>query len=192
MHDATSGPDSPTPSSAPGDSAATTAFRAARDHLLALGDDLDRAGAEFRWPDVGDRFNWAVDWFDVMARDNDRIALWLVEEDGSEQRITFDEMRRRSDQVAVWLHGLGVARGDHVMLMLGNQVELWEAMLAVMKIGAVILPTSTVLGTADLADRIERGLVRHVVANASDAAVFDAVPGIDAVTRIAVLPSAGA
>ena len=188
MHDATS---SPTPSSAPGDSAATTAFRAARDHLLALGDDLDRAGAEFRWPDVGDRFNWAVDWFDVMARDNDRIALWLVEEDGSEQRITFDEMRRRSDQVAAWLHGLGVARGDHVMLMLGNQVELWEAMLAVMKIGAVILPTSTVLGTADLADRIERGLVRHVVANASDAAVFDAVPGIDAVTRIAVLPSVG-
>nr|BFF15324.1 hypothetical protein GCM10025699_66270 [Microbacterium flavescens] len=168
------------------DSPATDAFRAARDHLLGLGRDLDRASDEFRWPDVGDRFNWAVDWFDVIARDNDRTALWIVEEDGSEQRVSFAEMSRRSDQVAAWLHGLGVAHGDHVMLMLGNQVELWEAMLAVMKVGAVILPTSTVLGTADLADRIDRGLVRHVIANASDAPAFDDVPGVDRVTRIAV------
>ena len=184
-------PDAAPATEPPAESSATTAFRAARDHLLDLGRDLDRAGSEFRWPDVGDRFNWAVDWFDVMARDDDRIALWLVEEDGSEQRITFDAMRRRSDQVASWLHGLGVARGDHVMLMLGNQVELWEAMLAVMKIGAVILPTSTVLGTADLADRIERGLVRHVVANASDAAAFEGIDGVEGVTRIAVVPSGG-
>jgi len=184
-------PDAAPATEPPTESSATTAFRAARDHLLDLGRDLDRAGSEFRWPDVGDRFNWAVDWFDVMARDNESIALWLVEEDGSEQRITFDAMRRRSDQVASWLHGLGVARGDHVMLMLGNQVELWEAMLAVMKIGAVILPTSTVLGTADLADRIERGLVRHVVANASDADAFEGIDGVEGVTRIAVVPSGG-
>ena len=167
---------------------ATAAYRAARDHLLGLGHDLDRASDEFRWPDVGDRFNWATDWFDVIARDNERTALWIVEEDGSEQRVSFDAMRRRSDQVAAWLHDLGVATGDHVMLMLGNQVELWEAMLAVMKVGAVILPTSTVLGSADLADRIDRGLVRHVIANASDAPAFAGVEGVEAVTRIAVVP----
>ncbi len=180
------------PASAPAEAPATAAYRAARDHLLGLGHDLDRASDEFRWPDVGDRFNWATDWFDVVADGNDRTALWIVEEDGSEQRVSFDAMRRRSDQVAAWLHDLGVDKGDHVMLMLGNQVELWEAMLAVMKVGAVILPTSTVLGSADLADRIDRGLVRHVIANAADAPAFAGVDGVEAVTRIAVVPEGDA
>lgn len=188
--------DAPRPPEAPrspaADAPATAAYRAARDHLLGLGHDLDRASDEFRWPDVGDHFNWATDWFDVVADGSDRTALWIVEEDGSEQKVSFDAMRRRSDQVAAWLHDLGVAKGDHVMLMLGNQVELWEAMLAVMKVGAVTLPTSTVLGSADLADRVDRGLVRHVIANAGDAAAFAGVEGIEAVTRIAVVPEGDA
>ena len=164
-------------SSAAGPSAATSAFRAARDQLLELRADGARATAEFSWPDVGAHFNWAVDWFDVIAAGNDAVALWIVEEDGSEQKVTFAEMARRSDQVANWLTSLGVRRGDHVMLMLGNQVELWEAMLAIMKVGAVILPTSTVLGSADLADRVERAGVRHVIVNPEDAGKFDRVPG---------------
>jgi acetyl-CoA synthetase len=165
-------------------SIATSAFRAARDQLFDLRTDGDRAAAEFVWPDVGDHFNWAVDWFDVIAEENDAVALWIVEEDGSEQKVTFAEMARRSDQVANWLVTLGVRRGDHVMLMLGNQVELWEAMLAIMKIGAVILPTSTLLGSVDLADRVERAGVRHVIVGHDDAAKFDDVPG--EYTRIAV------
>ncbi|HET8983706.1 MAG TPA: AMP-binding protein, partial [Pedococcus sp.] len=105
--------------------AGTTAYRQARDALLSLQGQHDRALAEFRWPDVGERFNWAIDWFDQIARGNDACALWIVEEDGSEQKVSFDAMAQRSDQVAVWLEGLGIGRGDHVLLMLGNQVELW-------------------------------------------------------------------
>lgn len=155
----------------------TTTFRGARDHLLRLRDAHARAAAEFEWPDVGANFNWALDWFDVVAAGNDKTALWIVEEDGRELKVTFSEMSARSDQVATWLSARGVRHGDHVMLMLGNQVELWELMLAIMKVGAVILPTSTVLGTGDLADRVLRGGVHHVIANAGDAAKFDEVPG---------------
>ena len=155
----------------------TAAYREARDTLVALSGQHDRAVTEFRWPDVGERFNWAVDWFDAIARDNAGTALWIVEEDGSEQRLTFDEMATRSDQVAVWLAGLGVAKGDHVLLMLGNQVELWETMLAVSKLGAVIMPTTAALGSADLRDRVDRGAARVVVANSADTAKFDEVPG---------------
>jgi acetyl-CoA synthetase len=162
---------------------ATAAFRAARDQLLELGEDHERASAEFRWPDVGEHFNWALDWFDRIAAGNDRTALWIVEEDGREQKRSFAELAAASDRVAAWLAQLGVRRGDHVMLMLGNQIELWESMLAVMKLGAVILPTTTVLAPHDLADRIERGLVRHVLVNAADAAKFE---GLDGFTRIAV------
>ncbi len=157
--------------------AATAAYRAARDRLLELHGDHARASAEFRWPDVGPRFNWAVDWFDAVARGNDRPALLVVEEDGSSEGLTFDEMAHRSDQVASWLAGLGVRKGDSVIVMLGNQVELWETMLAIMKLGAVIMPTTTAVGPADLVDRLERGGARFVICNPGDTGKFDEVPG---------------
>ncbi|WP_281278588.1 AMP-binding protein [Streptomyces tateyamensis] len=157
----------------------TERYRAARDLMLR------RRSADpepFHWPDLGERFNWALDWFDAIARGNDRTALWLVEQDGSEARYSFAELAHRSDQVAHHLAGLGVRKGDRVLLMLGNQVELWEAMLAVMKLGAVTMPTTTALGPADLADRITRGRAAHVVANAADTAKFTG----SGVTRIVV------
>jgi acetyl-CoA synthetase len=165
------------------------AYRASRDQLLALRGRHETAVAEFRWPELGGRFNWAVDWFDAVARGNDRPALVLVAEDGTTTRRSFDEMARRSDQLAAWLAGRGVRRGDPVLLMLGNQVELWESMLAVMKLGAVIVPTTTAVGPADLVDRITRGGARHVVCNAADVGKFDQVPGDH--TRISVGPAEG-
>jgi acetyl-CoA synthetase len=155
----------------------TARYRAARDLLQDLSQDYGKAVAEFTWPDFGERFNWAVDWFDAIARGVDRTALWIMEEDGTEARYSFDEMARRSDQVAAHLAAHGVGRLDRVLLMLNNQVELWESMLAVMKLGAVILPTTTALGPADLIDRIERGGARHVLANATDTGKFDTVAG---------------
>lgn len=154
-------------------SPAGAAFRDARDLLLHRAHDLDAARTDFTWPDVGDHFNWAVDWFDGIAEGNDRVALRIAEEDGSEESVSFDELRRQSNRVAHWLRAQGVGRGDRVMLMLDNRRELWEAMLAIMKIGAVMLPTSVVLGPDDLAERIERAEIRAVIADAADAAKFD-------------------
>jgi len=152
-------------------------LRSARDHLVEVMSDYDKAVDTFAWPRLTGTFNWATDWFDTFARGNDRLALWIVEEDGSEQKVTFDEMARRSDQVATWLRGLGIGKGDRVILMLGNQVELWESMLAVAKLGAVIMPTTGALGPADLVDRISRGGAGFVIANSADAPKFDDVPG---------------
>lgn len=156
---------------------ATDRYRHARDHLLDLRGRVDEARETFTFPDVGERFCWAVDWFDAIARGSDRPALILVEEDGSSTEITFDEMARRSDRVAGWLAGQGVAKGDPVIVMLGNQVELWETMLGLMKLGAIVMPTTTAVGPADLIDRITRGGARFVIANAGDTATFAEVPG---------------
>src|SRR3954447_23620682 len=156
---------------------ATAAYRGARDQLLQLRSEHLRAVEEFRWPELGDRFNWAVDWFDAVGRGNDKPALVIVEEDGRRATRSYDEMSRRSDQVAAWLSSQGVGRGDAVVVMLGNQVELWEAMLGIMKIGAVIMPTTTAVGPADLTDRITRGKARVVVCNPVDAPKFGEVPG---------------
>lgn len=161
------------------DSAAsnTDRYRRARDQLVAGIADYEKAVEDFAWPQISGTFNWAVDWFDTFARSNDRTALWIVEEDGSEQQVTFAEMAQRSDRVATWLQGLGVTKGDRVLLMLGNQVELWEAMLAIAKLGAVIMPTTGALGPADLADRIVRGGARFVIVNTADTVKFAEVPG---------------
>lgn len=167
----------------------TDLYRAARDHLVAVISDYDKAVGTFAWPEITGNFNWAIDWFDVIAAGNDRPALWIVEEDGTETTVSFAEMADRSDRVATWLQGLGVGKGDRVLVMLGNQVELWEAMLAVAKLGAVVMPTTGALGPADLADRIDRGGARFVIANAADAPKFDEVAG-DYV-RIAVGDHAG-
>ncbi|HEU5356681.1 MAG TPA: AMP-binding protein [Actinocrinis sp.] len=155
----------------------TERYRAARDFLQSSSRDYRTAVSRFTWPDLGERFNWAIDWFDAVARGVQRTALWIVEEDGSEARYSFDEIARRSDRVAAHLAAHGVARGERVLLMLNNQVELWESMLAVMKLGAVILPTTTAIGPADLTDRITRGEVKHVLVNAADIGKFDSVPG---------------
>lgn len=162
---------------------AAEAFKVARDFLLAHRQDYQRAYQGFRWPELAE-FNWALDWFDPLARGNDTPALWIVEQDGAELMLSFDEMARRSDQVANWLRAQGVARGDRIVLMLGNQVELWESILAAMKLGAVIIPAAPLLGAVDLRDRTGRGNARHVIVGTADTGKFDTVPGD--YTRIAV------
>ena len=155
----------------------TTAFFAARDQLLAFAGDPERARAEFEWPDVGPSFNWAHDVFDAIAVGNDDVALWIVEADGTEVKRSFAQLKQRSDQVAQWMRSVGVRKGDVAMLMLGNQLELWEIMLAALKLGVVLLPTSVVLGAHELGDRVERGNVQWVFAGADDAMKFADVPG---------------
>jgi acetyl-CoA synthetase len=166
-------------------SSPTATFRAARDLLLRYRDDYDGARREFTWPELGE-FNWALDWFDVIAAEHpDRTALRIVAEE-EDTALTYADMAARSAQVANWLRGLGVRRGDRVLLMLGNVAPLWEIILAVMKLGAVMIPSSTLLQPADLADRIPRGEVRHVITEAALTGKFAAVPGDW--TRVAVGP----
>src|SRR5690606_19072087 len=92
-------------------------------------------------------------------------------------RCSFAELRERSNRVANWLESLGVRRGDRVLLMLGNEVPLWETMLACIKIGAVVIPATNLLTRDDLADRLERGGVSHIVTRSSNTARFDGIAG---------------
>jgi acetyl-CoA synthetase len=159
-------------------------FKAARDFLLAHRTDYATAYRDFRWPAPA-HFNWALDWFDAeLARGDNasRPALAIVG-DGATSR-SFAELSERSNRVANALRTLGVKRGDRVLLMLGNVAPLWETMLAVMKLGAVVIPAATLLTPSDLADRFERGRARHVVASTGDAAKFEGFA--QELTRIAV------
>ncbi|WP_447040909.1 AMP-binding protein [Streptomyces sp. DSM 118878] len=167
---------------------ATEQFRTARDFLLRHREDYAAAYEGFAWPRP-ERFNWALDWFDAIAEGNEKTALHIVEEDGTEARHSFAHLFTRSNQAANWLRERGVRAGDRILVMLGNQSELWEIALAAMKLRAVVIPATPLLGPVDLRDRIDRGRARHVVVRAEDTEKFDDVPGD--YTRIAVGTASG-
>ena len=163
--------------------ASSSAFFAARDFLQKHREDYATAYADYAAPQL-DEFNWALDVFDVQSLGNDTVALWLVEEDGSELKVSYAQMAQRSNQVANYLRQHNVKRGDRVLLMLPNRVELWEAMLACIKLGAVIVPTITLVSSNDLIDRLNRGSVAHVISVVTECAKFKDLGG--EFTRICV------
>jgi len=154
----------------------TQAFHAARDLLFAHREDYDAAVRLFQWPQL-DTFNWALDHFDVIARDNPAPALHIVEEDGSQCLRSYAELSQRSDQLANYLRSMGVSRGDRLLLVLGNELALWESMLAAFKLGAVVIPATALLTPSDLEDRLLRGRVRHVIANSAHVPKFATLAG---------------
>src|ERR1700760_4634712 len=166
-----------------------TNFKDARAFLLKHRTDYDAAVKGFRWPDPAP-FNWALDWFDAeLARDpdsRDRTALWIVDAGHDKQtKLSFANLSRRSNQVANFLRAQGLKRGDHLLLLLGNVVPLWETMLAAVKLGVVVIPATTLLTPDELSDRLERGRAKVVVASQDQIAKFAGLGGKDLV-RIVV------
>jgi acetyl-CoA synthetase len=166
-----------------------TTFQDARSFLLKHRADYDAAVKGFRWPDPVP-FNWALDWFDAeLARDpasKDRPALWIVDTAANrETKLSFAELSVRSNRVANFLKAQGLKRGDHLLLLLGNVIPLWETMLAAMKLGVVVIPATTLLTPDELRDRLDRGRAKVVVASQDQVAKFASL-GADSLVRVVV------
>ncbi|MDA9424742.1 MULTISPECIES: AMP-binding protein [Bradyrhizobium] len=166
-----------------------TTFQEARAFLLKHRTDYEAAVKGFRWPDPAP-FNWALDWFDAELATNadsrDRPALWIVDAAQDRQtKLSFSVLSKRSNQVANFLRAQGLRRGDHLLLLLGNVVPLWETMLAAMKLGVVVIPATTLLTAEELRDRLDRGKARAVVAAEDQVAKFASL-GTRNVARIVV------
>src|ERR1043166_9735942 len=166
-----------------------TTFQEARAFLLQHRTDYDTAVKDFRWPDPVP-FNWALDWFDAELAGNadskDRAALWIV--DGAsdkDTKLSFATLSRRSNQVANFLRAQWLKRGDHLLLLLGNVVPLWETMLASMKLGVVVIPATTLLTPDELRDRLDRGKARIVVASQDQVGKFEGLRS-DGLIRVVV------
>src|ERR1700692_1051713 len=158
-----------------------TTFQDARSFLFKHRTDYDAAVKGFRWPDPAP-FNWALDWFDAelarAADSKDRPALWIVDAGSNkETKLSFAALSRRSNQVANFLRAQGLKRGDHLLLLLGNVVPLWETMLAAMKLGVVVIPATTLLTPDELQDRLDRGRAKVVVATQDQVAKFSGIGG---------------
>ncbi|HEX8783231.1 MAG TPA: hypothetical protein VF764_07670, partial [Steroidobacteraceae bacterium] len=91
-------------------------FIALRDELLRLREDCAGARREFRWP-VFEEFNWARDYFEVIAAGNEATALRMVDDAGGDRSVSFAAMAERAAQVAAFLATRGIGRGDRILVM---------------------------------------------------------------------------
>ena len=134
-----------------------------RDFVLNV-KSYEEAMAGFNWPRIT-KFNWALDYFDVIAEGNQKSALVFADVNGASETVTYDQMKKRSNQVANLISDLGISKGDRVMLMMDSSVEIYVLFLAIMKAGGAIIPASTLLSPQDVSDRIIRGDVKFVIAH---------------------------
>ena len=168
-----------------------SSFRQARDFLLEHRSDAVAARAGFTWPDLAS-FNWAIDWFDAELAaspdSRDRTALRIVDvAAGTDTGLSFADLSRRSNQLANHFAGLGLKRGDHLLVLLGNVPALWETTLAAMKLGLVVIPATTLLTPDELSDRVERGRARAILAERDQLSKCEGLAGRE-VIRIVVGP----
>src|SRR5260370_11026550 len=164
-------------------------FQDERFFLLKYRTDYDAAVKGFCWPDPVP-LNWGVDWFDGELASNpeskDRPALWIVDAGSNrETKLSFEALSRRSNQVAHFLRAKGLKRGDHLLLLLGNVVPLWETMLASIKLGVVVIPATTLLTPDELRDRLDPGRPQGAVATQDQVAKFSVLRS-DQLARIGV------
>lgn len=153
---------------------ATRGFLAARDLLRALRDDPEAAAARFSWPRP-EHFNWALDWFDRIAVDNTRVALRMPDP-SNPNCVTYAELSESSSRVANWLRRLGLRRGQRVLLLLDDQLAFCETMLAVMKLGAVLVLVRATMATADVNEVIGRVGPAFIIAAAHLTDAVSAAP----------------
>lgn len=138
-------------------------FLAARDFLLNAS-NYREARLGFKWPKM-ESFNWASDYFDTLCDRCSNPALLYVDGTGAERKVSFQALKETSNRAANFLRARGLTKGDRVLLMLPNCVELFEIFLGAMKSGCVIIPASTLLTVDDIKDRIARGKVKCIFTN---------------------------
>ncbi|MBO4786117.1 MAG: AMP-binding protein, partial [Prevotella sp.] len=113
---------------------------------------------------IPEHFNFAYDVMDEWAKEApEKLALLWTNDEGAEIRTTFAELKEQSDQAASYLQSLGIGKDDKVMLILKRRYEWWLCMLALCKLGAVVIPATHMLTKHDIVYRNTRASVKAII-----------------------------
>jgi len=113
---------------------------------------------------IPEHFNFAYDVMDAWAEEApEKLALLWTNDQGEEIRATFKQLKEQSDQAAAYLQSLGIGKGDPVMLILKRRYEWWVIMLALCKIGAIVIPATHMLTKKDIIYRNTRASVKAII-----------------------------
>jgi acyl-coenzyme A synthetase/AMP-(fatty) acid ligase len=136
--------------------------------------DYEAERANFRLA-IPSEYNFAFDTIERWAAVPEKLAMLWLGQDGAERRISYAEFAARSNQVANMLAGLGIHQGDRVLLIANRIPEWWEAILGLMKVGAVAVPGTVQLTAKDIAFRADAAGAVALITDAPNADKFDAV-----------------
>jgi acetyl-CoA synthetase/medium-chain acyl-CoA synthetase len=128
----------------------------------------------FHWH-VPEHFNFAVDVIDALAQDRSRVALYWEDEAGREARYTFWDISTQSSRFANALRGLGVGKGDPVMVMLPRVPEWFVAFVGALKAGALVIPCTASLRAKDIRYRAQHSGARAIVTAPENVAEVEAI-----------------
>ena len=113
---------------------------------------------------IPENFNFAYDVMDAWAEEKpDSLALLWTNDQGEEIRATYAQLKEQSDQAASYLQSLGIGKGDPVMLILKRRYEWWIVMLALCKIGAIVIPATHMLTKHDIVYRNTRASIKSII-----------------------------
>ena len=113
---------------------------------------------------IPENFNFAYDVMDAWAEEApEKLALLWTNDQGEEIRATYAQLKEQSDQAASYLQSLGIGKGDPVMLILKRRYEWWIIMLALCKIGAIVIPATHMLTKKDIIYRNTRASVKAII-----------------------------
>jgi acetyl-CoA synthetase/medium-chain acyl-CoA synthetase len=125
--------------------------------------------------DVPEYFNFAADVIDRYAQNPDKEAMLWISQRGEERRLTFAHFSDTSNRAANAFSTLGISKGDPVLVMLPRIPEWWEAILGLMRLGAIPIPCTTLLTSKDIQFRAEIAQPVAIITDHEGAAKFDQV-----------------
>ena len=137
---------------------------------------------------VPENFNFGYDVVDAWAAEQpDKLAMLWTNDKGECIRFTFADMKRCTDQTASYFQSLGIGRGDKVMLILKRRYEFWYSILALHKLGAVVIPATHLLTKKDIVYRCKAATIKMIVAAGEDVIlnhIIDALPECPSVEKV--------
>ena len=118
---------------------------------------------------IPENFNFAYDVMDAWAEEApEKLAILWTNDQGEERRTTYGELKEQTDQAASYLQTLGIGKNDPVMLILKRHYEWWVIMLALCKIGAIVIPATHMLTKHDIVYRNTRASVKAIICAKDD------------------------
>ena len=113
---------------------------------------------------IPENFNFAYDVMDAWAAEApEKLAILWTNDQGEELRTTFGQLKEQTDQAASYLQSLGIGKNDPVMLILKRRYEWWVVMLALHKLGAVVIPATHMLTKHDIVYRDTRASIKGII-----------------------------
>lgn len=131
-------------------------------------DSLDDFRKNFKI-NVPENFNFAYEVVDGWAKVSpDKVALCWTNDKGEHIDFTFADMKRETDKTASYFQSLGIGKGDMVMLILKRRYEFWFSIIALHKIGAVVIPATHLLTKKDIVYRANAAGIKAIVADGEE------------------------